>query len=188
MTRWEEVDAGFRRLARRKGIDDAEEARLLVDGQRTGVHFHLGFGSYAEYLERVLGYTPREASERLRVADALAHLPRMMQALADGELVWSAVRELTRIVRPRDESEWLERARGKSMREIEKMVAGHKPGDRPDDPIDPTLIRKVLRFEVSAETFALIREARQRIQADTGERLGDDRILAEMARAVLDGG
>ena len=57
----------------------------------------LGFGTFAEYVERLLGYRPRWTSERLRVAEALELLPELDQALRDGAVSWSAVRELTRV-------------------------------------------------------------------------------------------
>jgi hypothetical protein len=184
---WRAVDAALRRLAGQKGAYDAEEARLLRAGRIAGVHLHLGFGSYLEYLERVLGYPPRLAIERLRVAEQLAHLPAMEAALAEATLPWSAIRELTRVALPKNEAAWLEHVRGKTVREIEAMVAGRRQGDDPDAPPNPTLCRTVLRLEVSAETLALFREARRRVDSETGERLDDDQILAALARAVLDG-
>jgi hypothetical protein len=57
----------------------------------------LGFGSFGEYIERLFGYQPRSTQEKLRVAEALEGLPALERALRDGELNWSAVRELTRV-------------------------------------------------------------------------------------------
>ena len=56
--------------------------------------------SALDYLERVLGYAPRTAQERLRVARALGGLPVLTEALAQGQLPYSAVRVLTRVVTP----------------------------------------------------------------------------------------
>jgi len=64
-----------------------------------------------------------EAQERLRVAEALERLPRMKAALGAGELVWPALRELTRVATPESEAQWLEVAAG------------------PDDPPEPGLVR-----------------------------------------------
>ena len=47
--------------------------------------------------------------------------------------------------------------------------------------------RRVLRFEVSAETFAEFREALDRLERDAGERLTDDDALRQMARQILGG-
>src|SRR5262245_17626350 len=97
----------------------------------------LGMVSALDYLERALGYAPRTAQERLRVARALGSLPALTDALANGEFAYSAVRELTRVATPATESAWVAAAAGKSLRQIEKLVADHRPGDRPDDSPDP---------------------------------------------------
>jgi hypothetical protein len=68
------------------------------------------------------------------------------------------------------------------------LVAGRKKGDLPETPADPTLRRHVVRFEVSGETLALLRDARIALADETGEQLDDNTVLAMMCRAVLDGG
>jgi hypothetical protein len=97
--------------------------------------------SALDYLERVLGYAPRTAQDRLRVARALGALPQMTNALAAGQLAFSAVRELTRVATPATEAAWSAAAVGKNLREIEELVAHHRPGDGPDDPPDRKLAR-----------------------------------------------
>jgi hypothetical protein len=57
---------------------------------RSGTHVALGFASFAEYVERLFGYSLRSTCERLRVAQALEQLPEMNQKLQDGSLSWSA--------------------------------------------------------------------------------------------------
>src|SRR6266545_660911 len=146
---WKTVHAELTRLARAKGEYDAEEARWLVAAVRLRVHEQVGYATPLEYLERLFGYGPRMAKERLRVAEALAGLPAMRDALAAGALTWSAVRELSRVAVAGTEAEWLAAARGKTARQIEEMVPGRKPGDRPSDPAEP-VTRHVLRLELSA--------------------------------------
>jgi hypothetical protein len=124
---WREVHGELTRLAKNKGAYDAEEVRWLLEGKRVKVHERLGYGTYPGYLEEVLGYGPRMASERIRVAEALTRLPAMFEALASGELHWSAVRELTRVVVPATEGEWMEAARGKTVRSFGRL-AGRASG------------------------------------------------------------
>ena len=64
---WREVDRQLRRVARRRAGLDGEEARWLVAAHRQRVHAFVGAGSFAEYIEHVLGYGPRVGAERLRV-------------------------------------------------------------------------------------------------------------------------
>jgi 5-methylcytosine-specific restriction endonuclease McrA len=148
---------------------------------------HLGFGSFGEYVERMLGYTRRATEERLRVAEALERSPRLAQALRNGTLSWSAVRELTRVATASNEEAWLEIAKGRTLRQVEELVAGHKPGERPDDPHDPSLRRHVLRFDVSAETYATFREAMAKLRRESHSPLDDDASLLLLARQILGG-
>src|SRR6266511_3756139 len=148
---WRRAHEELSRLAKCRARLDWDEGRSLLDCLRSGAHLHLGFGSFGEYIERVLGYSRRSIDERLRVAEALERLPSLGQALRDGRMNWSVVRELTRVATPENEDAWLEVARGRTVQQIEELVAGHRPGDRPDDVYDSAMRRHVLRFEVSAE-------------------------------------
>jgi hypothetical protein len=185
---WDEIDRRLRGIAARRAGLDLEEARWLLVARREELHRHLGYARLEEYMERVLGYGPHAAAERLRVADALVELPETRAAIEAGELHYSAVRELTRVMIPETESAWLDAARGRSLREIEPMVAGRKKSDLPGGPADPKLLRHVVRFEVSGETLALLRDARMALADTTGEQIDDNLLLATLCRAVLEGG
>src|SRR5262245_23613501 len=131
---WMDVDRELKAVARRRAEMDAEELPWLLAAERMEVHRHLGFGSWCEYIERVFGYTPRVAMDRLRVAKALESRPHMAAELAAGRLKYSAVRELAHCTRADTEDAWIERAAGKTVREVEDLARGHVPGDLPDDP------------------------------------------------------
>jgi 5-methylcytosine-specific restriction endonuclease McrA len=184
---WLQAHRALSRLAKQRASADAAEGKCLLAALRAATHVHLGFGSFNEYVERLFGYNPRSTQEKLRVAEALEHLPDMAGALERGELSWSACRELTRVAVPETEREWLVLAETKTVRQLEQLVAGAKPGDTPSSPRDPSLVRHVLRFEVSAETLALFREAQRMLRRHSDERLDDDTLLLTMARAVLGG-
>jgi len=184
---WQRVDAALRSIAQRRAALDAEEAGWLREAEACQIWRPLGMVSAIDYMERALGYAPRTAQERLRVARALGALPELTAALTEGELAYSAVRELTRVVTPATEAEWREAAIGKNLRQIEEMVADHQPGDNPNDPGDPEHRMHVVRFELSAETFAALRQARQLLDEEHGSHLCDDELMAAMTGAVLAG-
>jgi HNH endonuclease len=184
---WQQAHRELSRLARQRAAADAEEGRWLLAAARSAAHLHLGFGSFVEYIERLFGYGARSTQEKLRVAEALEALPVIASALDGGTLSWSAVRELTRVAVADTERDWLELARGKTIRQLEELVAGARPGDAPDAPRDPSARRHVLRFEVTAEAFALVREAIAHLRRTSDARLDDDSALLAMARAVLGG-
>ena len=161
--------------------------QLLACAVRLEVWRELGKVSLHEYLEDVLGYSPRQATERVRVATALEDLPELAEALACGELHFSAVRELSRVATRATEQDWLDEARGKNLRHIEQAVAGRRRGDRPSDPANPELVAQTIRFEVRPATLALLRQARQALESERGERLDDDGLIAALCNAVLAG-
>jgi hypothetical protein len=184
---WQIVDHALRAIARRRAALDADEARWLREAEALQIWRPLGMVSALDYLERVLSYAPRSAQERLRVARALGTLPQLTAGLARGDLSFSAVRELTRVTTPATEGAWVAAAAGKNLRQIEELVADHRPGDRPDDPPDPEARVRVIRFELSAETFALLRQARAVVDDEHGSHLPDDLFVAALCGAVLDG-
>jgi hypothetical protein len=184
---WQRAHEELRRLARTRAGLDFEEGCCLLAAWRSGVHARLGYGSFREYIERLFGYSARLVQEKLRVAEALEALPLLAGALQTAQACWSVLRELTRVATPETEGEWLAAAAGQTVRDVEQLVSGHVPGSRPGDQKDTGLERHVLRFEVSGEVLASMREALAKIRRDAGEPLDDDGALLLMARGVLEG-
>src|SRR5438105_3207889 len=112
---WAEVDQALRSIAARRAALDAEEAAWLRRAEDLQFWRELGMVSALDYMERVLGYAPRSARERLRVARALGDLPLLTDALASGELSFTAVRELTRVATTSTEQAWRCAAAGKNL-------------------------------------------------------------------------
>ena len=97
------------------------------------------------------------------------------------------MRELTRVATANNEREWLEAARERTVREIEQLVSGRRPGSLPDDAPDASAKRHVLRLEVSGEVLATFREAMAKVRRDAGEALDDDAAVLLLCRQVLEG-
>jgi hypothetical protein len=184
---WVQAHAALSRLARERAALDVEEGRWLLCAWRSATHLHLGYGSFAQYIERLFGYKPRTTQEKLRVAAALETLPGLTRALEVGALSWCAARELTRVALPETEQDWLDAAGGKTLRELEGLVSKKLPGDTADASANEVPRACVLRFEVAPDTFATFREAMQRLRRLAGSRLDDDALLLTMARHVLGG-
>jgi hypothetical protein len=139
MGEWMIAHETLSRLARERAAADALEGHWLLRARRARAHVHLGFGSFVSYVEQLFGYTPRSISEKLRVAEALEQLPASRAALEQGRLGWCALRELTRVAVRETEEAWLQVARGKTVRQLEQLVAGKRPGDAPCAPADLSL-------------------------------------------------
>jgi hypothetical protein len=187
MSEWKVAHEALSQLARQRAAADAAEGQWLLRARRAQTHEHLGFGNFVSYVEQLFGYTPRSILEKLRVADALEQLPASRAALEQGRLGWCAVRELTRVAVRETEDAWLQAARGKTVRQLEQLVAGKRPGDAPSARPDPRAVRYVLRFEVTAEAYALFREALLELRRRGSSCFDDDAALLEMARCVLGG-
>ncbi len=185
--RCEQIHRRLRRIAKARGALDVEEAEALREADAAYVWRRYGYSSLLEYMEIELGYTPRVALDRLRVAKAIVELPMIGEAMLQGELSFSAARELTRVATAETEGEWLEAARELNVRQLEERVAGHKRGDRPTDRPGPGPRTRDIRASVKVETYALMRQAQQILGKERGERIDEDAYFAATARMVIDG-
>jgi len=89
-----------------------------------------GFSSCAAWLSWRVGLDLGAARERVRVARALATLPRLAQALARGELSYAKVRALTRVATPETEERLLDVGRAGTACHVERIVRGWRRVDR----------------------------------------------------------
>jgi hypothetical protein len=186
-SRFERLHRQLKRIVKARGALDAQEAAALREAHATKMWRHFGCSSLIDYMEREMGYTPRAALERLRVANAIEELPVIADAMDQGSLSFSGARELTRVVTPETQQAWVDAASEKSSRQIEEMVRGHKPGDLPTDAPDPALRTKVLRFEVKLSTAVLERHAKKKLEEERGERLDDDAFVRALFLRVIEG-
>jgi len=186
-TSWQEAHEELVRLATERAGLDFEEGRWLLRAQRSGVHLRFGYAAFYEYTERLFGYGPRLTREKLRVAGVLEELPETARKLQTGAISFSHARELTRVATPSTEKEWLAAARGRTVREVEQLVSGHRPGSLPTDIPDPDLKRHVLRLDLSGEVMATFREAMAKMRRDAGESLDDDEAMLLLCRQALGG-
>src|ERR1700759_4436793 len=95
-----------------------------------------------------------------------------MLAVADtDDSEWRAVdRRLRENARHRsalDAAEAFDLVRAEQLK-IERLVANHRPGDRPDDPTDPDLRPRVVRLELPPEVYALWRQGRMVVADERG--------------------
>ena len=111
---------------------DAATARLLALIREFDARggWNTGFRSCAEWLAWRVGMSPGAAREHVRVAHALATLPRLTEAFARGQLSYSKVRALTRVATPETEARLLSVGRSGSAVHVERIVQGWRQVDR----------------------------------------------------------
>ncbi len=177
----------LKRIVKARGSLDLQEAEALREAQRMGLWRRFGYASLVNYMEMELGYSPRTAMERLRVANALPQLPQIAAAIEQGDLTFSGAKELTRVATPETETVWLGATKDMNTREVEQVVSGHRPGDVPTDPVDPKLQLRTLRFDVTGEVYALERQAKLASRKIRGAWPSDSELLEAAFRAFIAG-
>ena len=65
---WTKAHEALLLLARERSELEGREGRALLLAMRAGVHEHLGYGSFVEYVERLFGHSPRTTMDKLRTA------------------------------------------------------------------------------------------------------------------------
>ncbi len=90
--------------------------------RRDGWNDWSGCRSTAGWISWRCAVSPRAAREHVRVARALAELPRIRAAFESGRLSYSKVRVLTRVAEPDSESDLLELAEHATASQLERML------------------------------------------------------------------
>jgi hypothetical protein len=122
--------------------------RALAESDRHKDWAAEGFSSCADWLAWRIGVTRNTASEKVRAARALEHLPLISDAMARGELSFSKVRALTRAATSENEAELLEFARASSAASLERLVRGWKTMSRADEQKRERLLHASRSFSV----------------------------------------
>ena len=83
-----------------------------------------GWTSCAHWLSWRTGLAPGAAREHVRVARALAHLPKLSAAMQRGAVSYSKVRAVTRVATPETEQSLLDAAQNGTAAHVEQIVRG----------------------------------------------------------------
>ncbi|MBA3454377.1 MAG: hypothetical protein H0T42_14890 [Deltaproteobacteria bacterium] len=185
---WLRLHGEMQCATRRRSAWDAQHARHLREAEALQLWNHFGYVSILEYLEREHGIDPRTALDRLRVSHALGELPLLEAELEEGAFAYSHVRELVRVMTPDTEERWIGAAKGKTVSQVQELVAGRAKGADPEDPTDPDLRRRRLSFEVTPQTLAMFRQAKAAIESELGHRLDEDDLLQIIFQRALEPG
>jgi 5-methylcytosine-specific restriction endonuclease McrA len=164
-------------------------ALLLAELADKRHFFDLGYANVRQYAEVKLSLEPRKTRGLVRIGRALPDLPVLDQAFASGALCWTKARELLAVVTPQVEAEWVEQACQSSSRELERLVAAHRPGEPPsrDEVKDAGPVRLSFSMEpVEAEQLRTLLSALRSAAGVSREEVGDGALLAQAATRLLD--
>jgi hypothetical protein len=133
--------------------------------------------SCAAWLSWQVGLDMRAAREKVRVAHALGEFPLLAAAMARGELSYSKVRAITRIVTPATEADLLAIALAGTSNHVERIVAAYRRGERAaDDGEDRAFQERSLYAFPAGDTM----EITVRVPVEAGKAL-----LAAIERFVV---
>ena len=125
----EDLESLGERIAEQAAHLDAALHRLLTDLRtfdRGGGWHTQGARSCAHWLSWRVGWGLGTAREHLRVADRLADLPLLDDALRRGEVSYSKIRAITRVATPENEAALLEIARLSSGHQLETVCRKYR--------------------------------------------------------------
>ncbi len=92
-----------------------------------------GVKSCAHWLNWQCGMSPRTAREHVSVARRLEGAPVLCQAFLDGELSFSKVRAISRVVLPENEVDLVEMAKLTTASQLDRIVGKMAPNDAGED-------------------------------------------------------
>ena len=128
------------------------------------------FRSCAHWLSWRVGLDLGAAREKVRVARALATLPRLAQALARGELSYAKVRALTRIATPHTEERLLAVGRAGTAKHVERIVRCWRRVDQKAEAVETAHRHKFRSLRVYRDYDGLV-AVHGRLEPEVGELL-----------------
>ena len=174
----------FNRLC---GMGERGLGFYLLDFTERGLYRKFGFSSTTQFALMRFQISPKKTHNLLRIARTIEELPLIDEAFAKGEVSWSSVRELTRVATRETEKEWLDFARGSTLRAIERAVSGVRRGERPPkDAYGLTRTKLKVVAELPIEDHAVWQAAFDRVAATRGEEMDASTALLVLAKSYLE--
>ncbi len=162
------------------GLRNRALAFYLHEVQHRGLHQFAGCRTAAQFAASQLGMGRRAARDLVAVGGFLRAHARIDAAFAAGQLCWSKVRELARVVVPEHEARWLERALELHVDELALEVKLRNPGDPPRKPDDRKgLPEPRMRLDVAMppDVYAKHQRARRKFEDECGRTLPEWEFL-----------
>src|SRR6266404_5150881 len=117
------VDIELRVACRMEAASRHELGIVAREVLRRRAYRRIGFVRLSDYARERVGLSARTLQYAAWVANRLDALPRVADAFNRSDLSWAQVRAICTVARPRDQDEWLARARDSNVDELERAVA-----------------------------------------------------------------
>ncbi|MCP4968117.1 MAG: HNH endonuclease, partial [bacterium] len=129
----------------------------------------------------------RSAQEYVNAGSCLNGLPKVDAALVAGDISWSKMKILIRVVVRETQSEWLERAEELSTEQLSKDVARCIPGQRPKKPGEGGLPDIYMRVtgKLLLANHEMWELAKRKLSAECGRTLSNEDMMIQLPRMLL---
>ena len=163
--------------------------QCLSEIESRQLHLKMGYGSLFDYCTSALGYSSSAAGRRIQAARCCARFPVLYAMLERNEVTLSTVSQISGFLDQRNSDDLLLRIRGKSQREVESIVAEHKPITLASDRTRTVVVRVPAAarstpasplFQVSNEVEACEKNDYSRNGSDQSESV-EKRVLITFA-------
>ena len=176
-------DEGLNRYVLARGLFVMKERRLYqLSGHANTEHF----------AEAQLDMLPRRVREYVQVGRAMHELELLDEAFRNGEISWSRVLVLLRVIQRETQSAWVAIAKRYSLRDLRDLrteVFGCKPGQLPGEGSDYGLPCRKTEFtaRLGDETLAMLEEARMKLSESPENPMDNEELIAALVRHWLHG-
>ena len=127
-------------LTRRERAVTLQVLLHLVEIERRQLHLKQGFSSMFDYCTSALGYSEPAAVRRIRAARCVARFPEVLGLLEANEVNLSTIARISRVLNAGNKTLLLERIRGRSQREVDRIRAEYQPGTMMPDRVRPLVV------------------------------------------------
>jgi Holliday junction DNA helicase RuvB len=183
-----EVERRIRLAHADAGLQNRALAFYLDEVSARGLHQLAGCRTAVQYAVSRFGMGQRAARDLIALGGFLRAHGRIDAAFAAGELSWSKVRELARVVVPEHEARWLERALELHVDELALEVKLRNPGDaprRPDDRKGLPDVRIRIDVKVPPDVYAKYQRSRRKVEDESGRALREGEFFDSLFDLAL---
>jgi hypothetical protein len=148
---------------------DGHIVQLLGEAERRGAHYEEGATSAAAWTAERFHVSTPSARTLVRVAQKAWDVPQLVGALQAGEISFDKLRALAEAATPETESELLDEARRRSVRELTVLAGSIRTTPPPDPAVEQD--RRSLRCNEAVRTMTVqlppesFAEARSRLES-----------------------
>ncbi len=121
----------------------------LIEAEKRKLHVKNGYRSLFDYCTRGLRYSESAAGRRIAAARSLKNYPRVLALLLSGELTVCSLSTVSRILTHENHEDVIARVKGKTRREIDRVVAEFRPVAAVREKVKPVVVRAAAELKTA---------------------------------------